>query len=53
MVREDLVLAARILNETLLVVEVGQLVVDLEPGRVDLVDLLEDRDRLQEEPVPE
>ena len=50
-VREDLVLAAGVLDEPLLVVEVRQLVVDLELCRVDLVDLLEDGDRLQEEPV--
>ncbi len=49
---QDLVLAPGVLDQALLVVEVGQLVVDLELGRVDLVDLLEDRDRLQEEPVP-
>ncbi len=50
-VGEDLVLAPGVLDQPLLVVEVGQLVVDLELGGVDLVDLLEDRDRLQEEAV--
>ena len=48
---EDLVLAPGILDEPLLVVQLGELVVDLELGRVDLVDLLVDRDRLQEEAV--
>jgi hypothetical protein len=48
---EDLVLAAGILNQPLLVVQIGEPVVDLELSRVDLVDLLEDRNRLQEEAV--
>ena len=50
-VGEDLVLAASVLGEPLLVVQLGELVVDLELGRIDLVDLLVDRDRLQEEAV--
>ena len=50
-VGQDLVLAAGVLDEALLVVQVGELVVDLELRGVDLVDLLEDRDRLQEEAV--
>ena len=51
-VGQHLVLAACVLDESLLVVQVGELVVDLELRGVDLVDLLEDRDRLQEEAVP-
>ena len=50
-VGEDLVLAPGVLDQALLVVEVGEPVVHLEPGGVDLVDLLVDRDRLEEEPV--
>ena len=50
-IREHLVLAARVLDETLLVVEVGEAIVDLQPRRIDLVDLLVDRDRLEEEAV--
>ena len=50
-VRQDLVLAPRVLSQALLVVEVGELLVDLEPRRIDLVDLLVDRDGLQEEAV--
>jgi hypothetical protein len=51
MVREHLILASRVLGQSLLVVQVGEAVVDLEPGRVDLVDLLVDRDRLQKKAV--
>jgi hypothetical protein len=51
MVGQHLVLAARVLRQALLVVEVRELLVDLEASRVDLVDLLVDRDRLQEKAV--
>ncbi len=50
-IRQDLVLAPGVLDQALLVVQVRELVVDLQLGRVDLVDLLEDRDRLQEKAV--
>ena len=48
-VRQHLVLGARLVDQPLLVVELGQLLVDLQPRRVELDDLLVDRDRLDEE----
>ncbi len=50
-VREDLVLALRLDRQALLRVELGEALVDVEARGVELVDLLVDRDRLQEEAV--
>jgi hypothetical protein len=50
-VGEDLVLALRLHCEALLRVQVGELRVDVELRRIELVDLLVDRDRFVEEAV--
>ena len=50
-VGENLVLALRLHRQTLLRVEVGELAVDLELRRVELVDLLVDGDGFEEEAV--
>jgi hypothetical protein len=50
-VGQDLVLALRLHRQPLLRVEVGELGVDVELGGIELVDLLEDRDRFEEEAV--
>ena len=52
LVDHDLVLALGLDHEALLRVEIGQVDVGVEGARVELVDLLPDRDRLQEEAVP-
>ena len=50
-VDEHLILGARLRDQTLLVIELRQAFVDREPRRIELDDLLVDRDRLDEETV--
>jgi hypothetical protein len=49
---EAAVLGARLVHQPLLVVQLGELLVDLQPRGVELDDLLVDRDRLDEEAFP-